>query len=215
MNRIEASRIEVVRNRRRGSPLEAPSVHDERSAEPISSQRGFDAMEPSAADRFLAMPWLADLDLESRAALLDVLVEDRRPAGEALAVQGLHNDKLSFVIEGKVTISRTYPDGRTERIADLTAPAVFGESAFFSGLPSVVTTRATTSVRRLTLDHDSYERLRRENPHAAEQLALAAVRVLSERFEILDRRVSELTLDHPKADELGRFRARMLEESLW
>ena len=39
----------------------------------------------------------------------------------------------------------------------------------------------------LTLHHPAHDRLRRENPRAAEELALAVVRTLSEPFDLLDK----------------------------
>ncbi len=51
---------------------------------------------------------------------------------------------------------------------------------------------------------------------AAEVLALATVRVLAERFDVLDKRVSDYLARHdddqPKATEWSSFRARLFEE---
>ena len=53
----------------------------------------------------------------------------------------------------------------------------------------------------------------RDNPRAAEALALAAVRTLAERFELLDKRLSDTLAshsdDHPKVTEWSGFRARI------
>ena len=69
----------------------------------------------------------------------------------------------------------------------------------------------------LNLDHAAHERLRRIDLRAAEQLAVAAVRVLADHFDLLDHRISaylaEHPDDHPKATEWSDFRARLFEES--
>jgi CRP-like cAMP-binding protein len=170
-----------------------------------------------AAERFLAAPWLADLDPASRLAVLNVLGEDRAPAGTVLLEQGHENDHISFLIEGTVSITRSYPDGRVETVATLNAPSVFGETSFFRTTPPIATVRTTTPVWLLTLDHPGHELLRRADPKAAEQLAVAAVRVLAERFDQLDRRISEYIAarpeGHPKSTEWANFRARLFEES--
>ena len=66
------------------------------------------------------------------------------------------------------------------------------------------------------MDHPAHERLRRTNPRAAEALALAVVRVLAERFDLLDKRVSDGLVQHaddqPKVTEWSGFRARLFEE---
>jgi hypothetical protein len=73
-----------------------------------------------------------------------------------------------------------------------------------------------TDIWSLTLYHPAHEQLRLENPRAAEALALAAVRVLAERFDLLDKRVSDYLAGHgddpPRASEWSSFRARIFEE---
>jgi hypothetical protein len=60
--------------------------------------------------------------------------------------------------------------------------------------------------------------LRRDEPRAAEALASAIVRILSERFDLLDRRLAglmagvEVGRDRPRASELAAFRTRLFEE---
>jgi CRP-like cAMP-binding protein len=170
------------------------------------------------ADRFLSAPLLADVDADARHAVLDALVEERAPMGAILLQQGQPNDHLSFLIEGTATIERLLPGGRKEIVANLSAPAVFGTTSFFRPSPPNVTVRATSDVRLLTMYHPAHDRLRRENPHAAEALALAVVRVLAERFDLLDQRVSGLMAEHshdqPKITEWADFRARLFAEPI-
>lgn len=172
---------------------------------------------PAAEERFLAAPLLAEVDRTARLAVLSVLNERREPAGAGLLEQGKANDHISFLIEGTARVLRNYPDGRVETVATLTAPSVFGETSFFRTTPPIVSVRAETAVWLLTLDHPAHDRLRRESPRAAEELALAAVRVLAERFDLIDHRVSDYLRQHPegpaKANEWAHFRARLFEES--
>jgi len=172
---------------------------------------------PAAAERFLSAPLLAEVDKASRLAVLNVLAERRCPAGAILLEQGQPNDHISFLIEGSASITRVYPEGHAETVATLSAPSVFGETSFFRPVAPIVAVRSTTPVWLLTLDHPAHDRLRIEAPRAAEELALAAVRVLAERFDMLDKRVSDYLSQHPegpaKANEWARFRARLFEES--
>lgn len=172
---------------------------------------------PEAAERFLAAPCLQDTDSAARQAVLNVLVERRERAGTVLLEAGQRNDRILFLIEGSVRVYRSYPEGRVEDVATLTAPAVFGETSFFRPLPPIASAKALTDVWLLTLDHEAHALLRRVDPRAAEQLALAAVRVLAERFELLDQKVSDYLRQHPegpaRANEWSGFRARLFEES--
>jgi len=169
-----------------------------------------------AAERFLGAPFLAGVDPALRRAVLALLSEERASARTVLLAQGQPNDHLSFLIEGAITIERTFPEGQKETVATMSAPAVFGTTSFFRPTAPSVAVIATTDVWSLTLFHLAHEQLRLENPRAAEALALAAVRVLAERFDALDKRVSDYLARHgddqPKATEWSSFRARLFEE---
>lgn len=167
-------------------------------------------------DKFLNGPLLADVDEDQRRAVLGALVEERASKGSVLLAQGQPNDHLSFLIGGTVTVDRRRPDGRTEAIATLAAPSVFGTTSFFSPRPPTFNVRAASDVWLLTLHHPEHKRLRREHPHAAEALALTVLRVLTERFDELDQMfstyISQHPDDHPKVTEWAGFRARLFEE---
>lgn len=170
-----------------------------------------------AADRFLAAPLLAKLTPAERLAVLGALVERRAEAGATLLEQGEPNDRLAFLIEGAATIVRTFPGGREEVVAALSAPAVFGDLSFFREAAPLASVRADTAVRLLTLDHPAHEALRLDSPRTSEALALAVLRVMAERFDLLDRKLTDFIargLDNPpRPSELARFRARLFDES--
>jgi CRP-like cAMP-binding protein len=173
-------------------------------------------IDAQATERFMDAPWLAEVDRETKKAILNALVEARAPAGTTLLEQGQPNDHLTFLIEGSAAIERTFDDGRHETITTLSAPAVFGTTSFFQPKPPTVTVRATSNVWMLSLYHPAHEHLRAANPRAAEALALAVVRALSERFDLLDELFSHYTarpLDEPaRTSEWAGFRARLFEE---
>jgi CRP-like cAMP-binding protein len=170
-----------------------------------------------AAERFMAAPWLESVDRQIKQELLGALAEERAAKGTILLAQGQPNDHLSFLIEGTVELDRVSGSGRRDVITTLAAPAVFGTTSFFQPKPPRVSVYATSDVWLLTLHHPAYERLRRDHPRAAEALALAVVRTLSERFDLLDKLFSEhiaKTTASPaaSASEWSSFRARLFEE---
>jgi CRP/FNR family transcriptional regulator, cyclic AMP receptor protein len=170
-----------------------------------------------AGRRFMTAPWLVEVDRETKLALLNALAEERAKAGAVLLAQGQPNDRLTFLIEGSVELERTFSTGRKEIVTTLATPAVFGTTSFFQPKPPTVTARALTDVWMLTLHHPAHDRLRRENPRAAEELALAVVRTLSERFDLLDKLFTDYIAHHPDAwgnagSEWSRFRASLFEE---
>jgi CRP/FNR family transcriptional regulator, cyclic AMP receptor protein len=178
--------------------------------------RGSQMIDAKAAERFMAAPWLAEVDPDTKRAISGVLVEARASIGATLLEQGQPNDHLTFLIAGTAEIVRTFGSGRREIITDLTAPAVFGTTSFFQPKPPTVTVKATSDVWILSLYHPAHEALRATNPRAAEALALAVVRALSERFDIIDKLFSEFTMQHSdepaRKSEWATFRARLFEE---
>ncbi len=174
-------------------------------------------VSPAASDEFLASPWMTEMDSASLEAVLNVLVESRELKGTTLLAQGQPNDHIAFLIEGSATVSRVSELGKTEILTTLTAPSIFGLTSFFRPEPPGFTVRAETSVWVLTLDHHAHNLLRRADSRAAEGLALAAVRVLADRFDMLDKRVSaemaKHPKGHPKANEWTSFRSRLFDEA--
>lgn len=174
-------------------------------------------VSPAAAERFLAAPVLAGVDSAARLALLNVLKEERAPAGSILLRQGEPNDHIAFLIEGAATVFRTQPWGTVETLVHLSAPTLFGLTSFFRPTPPGFSVRASADSWLLNLDQDAHALLRRVDLRAAEQLAVAAVRVLADRFDILDQRITAYMAahpdDHPKNTEWSDFRARLFDES--
>jgi CRP/FNR family cyclic AMP-dependent transcriptional regulator len=173
-------------------------------------------IDASAAERFLAAPLLAEVDRDIKEAILNSLVEARASRGAILLAQGQPNDHLTFLIDGSVEFERLFENGRVERITTLQAPAVFGTTSFFQPRPPTVTVRATSNTWMLSLYHPQHEALRRSNPRAAEALAVAVVRALSERFDLLDSLFTDYMAkgrdEPPRQSEWAKFRARLFEE---
>lgn len=168
------------------------------------------------SERFLASPLLAGIAEEARAAVFRRLVEGRVSAGTPLLSQGKPNDKLWFVLQGSVAIERKQTDGQLDRMTTISAPAIFGTTTFFRSTVPNASVRAISDLVLWTLDREAYEQLRDEDPRTAEALGRAIIRVLAERFDLLDGKISELMADHGddrrRANEWANFRSRLFEE---
>ncbi len=73
-------------------------------------------IDDEAARRFMAAPWLAEVEREPKQALLGALTEERAAAGTVLLSQGQPNDHLTFLIDGTVELERSFGNGRREVI---------------------------------------------------------------------------------------------------
>ncbi len=172
-------------------------------------------IDAEATQRFMAAPWLGEVDPDGKRAILDALVEARAPAGATLLAQDQPNDHLSFLIDGTAEIVRTFQNGRREVFTTLKAPSVFGTTSFFRPDPPTVAVRSTSDVWILSLYHPAHEALRQEHPRAAEALAVAILRALSERFDLMDRLLSDYITRHgesPRNSEWAGFRARLFDD---
>jgi hypothetical protein len=178
--------------------------------------RGLPMIDNEASERFMNAPWLAEVDSDTKRTILSALVEARAPVGAILLAQGQPNDHLTFLIEGTAEIERTFDSGRHEILTALTAPAVFGTTSFFLPTPPSVTVRATSAVWMLSLYHPAHEEMRVASPRAAEALALAVVRALSERFNLMDKLFTNQASPHAeepaRKSEWAGFRAKLFEE---
>lgn len=166
--------------------------------------------------RFLASPLLAGVDEAARVAVFRRLEAGGASTGTALLSQGKPNDRLYFVVDGSIAIERTHPDGHVDVMAAMSGPAIFGTTTFFRSTPPSASIVASTDLTLWTLDREGHDALRRDDPRAAEALASAILRVLAERFDLLDVRLAELMVehddDHPRANEWANFRARLFED---
>lgn len=156
-----------------------------------------------------------EIDVATGEVLLGYLEPVDAPSGTSFLRQGSPNDRLWFLIKGTASIERTW-QGKTLPVANLTAPGIFGATTFFQPTNATVTIQATSDSTLLTLSHPAHERLRTENPRAAEALALATVRVLAERFDLLDQRMTEFfntqVSDQVRENEWAKFRTRLFEK---
>src|SRR6516164_450864 len=131
-------------------------------------KRGWLMIDAQATERFMAAPWLAEVDRDTKTAILNALVEARAKAGATLLEQGQPNDHLTFLIEGTAEIQRGFENGRREILTTLVAPTILGTTSFFQPNPPTVTIQAMSDVWMLSLYHPAHDALRRANPRAAE-----------------------------------------------
>ena len=173
-------------------------------------------LQGEAAESLVSAPWFSGIDPGLRNAIVSSMKETTAASGSILLEEGHPNDHLSFLVSGSATVDRARLGGGRETLATLSGPTFFGVTSFFRPQPPSFTVRGAGEVSLLTLDHPAHERLRRENPAAAEALAIVLLRVLGDRFEELDRIFTDYMARHPdeveKVTEWAGFRARLFDE---
>ena len=99
-------------------------------------------------------PLFSGLDDEAAASLRSQLSETRLRRGETLFREGDSGDRLYVVLEGKIKLGRSSPDGRENLMAVLGPGQMFGELSLFDPGPRSLTATAVTDVTMKTLGHD-------------------------------------------------------------
>src|SRR5207253_922156 len=145
---------------------------------------------PAALDReanleglLRGVPYLRDLDRVSFARLLGALEEVSFPAGALIAEEGESADALYLLEEGGVRVT-VHSDAGEVEVADMTAPAYFGELGLLLSRRTG-SIRATTDVRLWRMPRERFEALVRERP----QIGLSVAKTLA---QLLDRRQRSL-----------------------
>ncbi len=129
------------------------------------------------------VPYLRDLDRVSFARLLGALEEVSFPAGALIAEEGESADALYLLEEGGVRVT-VHSDAGEVEVADMTAPAYFGELGLLLSRRTG-SIRATTDVRLWRMPRERFEALVRERP----QIGLSVAKTLA---QLLDRRQRSL-----------------------
>jgi CRP/FNR family transcriptional regulator, cyclic AMP receptor protein len=148
-------------------------------------------------------PLLADLS-ESDA---DVLRPHVRTVslhrGDRLFAEGDIGDQVYFVIEGKVKLTRTAPDGRENLISVHGPGEMFGELAMFDPTYRTSTATAITDARLASIAHQDLRHVLMTRP----AVSLLLLKALAQRL----RRVTETNTNLIFTDVPGRVAKALLE----
>lgn len=99
-------------------------------------------------------PLFSSLDDEAASALRASMGEAGLRRGEVLFHEGDSGDKLYIVLDGKVKLGRSSPDGRESLLAILGPGQMFGELSLFDPGPRSATVTAVTDTTFASLSHD-------------------------------------------------------------
>jgi CRP/FNR family transcriptional regulator, cyclic AMP receptor protein len=113
--------------------------------------------------------------------LLDFVERQRFPAGAQILRMGEADRTLYILQSGGVDVVIEAP-GKSMVIATIGAGSVFGELAFFDGVPRLASIYATGDCELLALSHPAFIRLSAWHPRIARELLFDLGRVLSARL---------------------------------
>ncbi len=145
------------------------------------------------------------LDDDAADSLQSSLSETRLRRGEILFREGDSGDRLYVVIDGKIKLGRSSPDGRENLLAVLGPGQMFGELSLFDPGPRSATATAVTDVAMVSLGHEELSRWLTKHPDVARGL----LNQLAARL----RRTNDVVADLVFSDVPGRVAKALLDLS--
>ena len=148
-------------------------------------------------------PLFSGLDDDAAASLRSSLSENRLRRGEILFREGDSGDRLYVVMDGKIKLGRSSPDGRENLMAVLGPGQMFGELSLFDPGPRSLTATAVTDVTMLSLGHAALLSWLTGHPDVARNL----LGQLASRL----RRTNDVVADLVFSDVPGRVAKALLD----
>jgi len=145
------------------------------------------------------------LDDDAAESLRSSLAETGLRRGEILFREGDAGDRLYVVIDGKIKLGRSSPDGRENLLAVLGPGQMFGELSLFDPGPRSATATAVTDVAMVSLGHEELGRWLTAHPDVARGL----LNQLAARL----RRTNDVVADLVFSDVPGRVAKALLDLS--
>ena len=114
--------------------------------------------------------------------IIPLLAEETFQPGQTIFVEGVPNDRILFIIKGRVSIIK----GSTV-IYDLAEGNTFGEMEVLDVMPCAATIRAVTDVTALTISNSSLREIYKSDIKAFSLLLMNLARDLSRRLRVANK----------------------------
>lgn len=152
-------------------------------------------------------PLFDALNDEEAAALAERVRVERFFEGETIVRQGSPGDSMYILDAGRVEVVVS-SEGRSERIAELGATAMFGEMALMTGADRTATVRALEPVHCFVIDKKALRGIIERNPAITEEMSeiLASRQAELERTQAVLHEAARAT-EEDKYQILSRIRA--------
>src|SRR5215472_8720238 len=148
-------------------------------------------------------PLFQALDEDGTKALRAGIVDVTLARGDRLFDEGDAGDRLYVVLDGKIKLTRTAPDGRENLLQVLGPGEMFGELSMFDPRPRTSSAVAVTDTRLGSLDHEFLRQWLTGRP----DVALHLLQALAQRL----RRANDVTADLVFTDVPGRVAKALLD----
>ena len=122
------------------------------------------------------------LDQGQVGGLLPLMGQEEHEAGKDILVEGANNNKIYFVVEGRVAIKKGL-----STISELEAGGSFGEMEILDVSPAHATAKALTATKLITLSMDALGEIYESDLRAYAFILMNLARDLSRRLREKDK----------------------------
>jgi CRP-like cAMP-binding protein len=112
-------------------------------------------------------------------AFLPMMVQEKYNPGDAILVEGTPNDKIFFIVEGRVSVSKS-----NTAIYDMAEGCTFGEMEVLDVMPSAATIKAVGNVTVMTMSIMAFREIYKNDIKTFSLLLMNLARDLSRRLRI-------------------------------
>jgi len=105
--------------------------------------------------------------------------------GEDIIAEGAPNDKISFILEGRIAVLKN-----NVTLAELGEGDTVGEMEVLDVMPSVATIRALTPIRAISMSNKALREIYKADIHSFSLIIMNLARDLSRRLRLMDDKVA-------------------------
>jgi len=118
--------------------------------------------------------------------MLPHMADETWKAGEEIIVEGSPNDRICFILEGRVAVIK---HGIT--ISEFGEGNTFGEMEVLDVMPSAATIKTLTTVRTISISNRGLREIYKADVHSFSLVIMNLARDLSRRLRFMDEKIIE------------------------
>jgi CRP-like cAMP-binding protein len=142
-------------------------------------------VEPAKLQRYSLFGGLLEDQIKE---IISFMVDESYEAGDDIIVEGNPNDKLRFIVEGKVAVVK-----HSVILSEMGEGNTVGEMEVLDVMPSAATIKALTSTRVLSISNKGLREIYKANVYSFSLIIMNLARDLSRRLRVMDDRAVEET----------------------
>jgi CRP-like cAMP-binding protein len=145
-------------------------------------------IEPAAFQKYSLFGGLLE---EQIARIVPFMEEENYGPGEDIIVEGTPNNRIRFILEGRVAVLR-----ENTVLSEFSEGDSFGEMEVLDVMPSAATIRALSNIRVMSISNKTLREIYKIDPKAFSLMIMNLARDLSRRLRRMDEKAVSSNPEH-------------------